>query len=115
MTTAHSTDADRSAAAAPVLEALMAALRANDLEAVARCYHPDVPWLDEAGIHHGRGTAQARHRHISLRATEWEDPQQQGSKAVLRWIRRGLGGAVQARGAIVIEIIDGQVVFAAEA
>lgn len=111
----HPTDADRADDALPVLEALIRAACAGDFDQVGACYDDDVAWLEETGVGRGRAAAVARHRHIAARATEWEPPQQQGAKAVLRWIRRGLGGAVQARGAIVVEVRRGRIVFAAEA
>jgi len=93
----HPTDAERAADALPLLSALIDAAGRHDFDAVAECYAEDVAWLDESGVGHGRSAAIARHRHIAQRATEWEAPQQQGAKAVLRWVRRAMGGAVQAR------------------
>lgn len=115
MGTMHPTDAERATDALPVLVALIDAASHGDFDRVGDCYDDEVAWLEEAGVGHGRAAAVARHRHIAKRATEWEPPQQQGAKAVLRWIRRGLGGAVQARGAIVVEVRRGRIVFAAEA
>lgn len=115
MSTMHPTDAERANESLPVLQALIDAATCGDFDRVGACYSDDVAWLEETGVGHGRAAAIARHRHIAKRATEWEPPQQQGAKAVLRWIRRGLGGAIQARGAIVVEVRRGHIVFAAEA
>lgn len=115
MSTMHPTDAERASESLPVLQALIDAASRGDFDRVGDCYAEDVAWLEETGVGHGRAAAVARHRQIAKRATEWEPPQQQGAKAVLRWIRRGLGGAIQARGAIVVEVRRGRIIFAAEA
>ncbi|WP_217914609.1 nuclear transport factor 2 family protein [Miltoncostaea marina] len=110
MTTAggHPSDEDRERAALPVLERLLAASRARDLDALAGCYDQDVVWLAAEGTTRGRGDAVARHSAIAAAATGWSPPQQAGAKAALRW-----SGADGLEGVIVVEVRRGRVIFAA--
>jgi len=96
-----------------VLEALLGAAREGDEEGLAACYDEDVAWLDETGTRRGRTGALARHREIAAGGAEWAEPQQQGARAVLRWSRPAAPGTPGARGAIVVEVRRGGVVFAA--
>jgi hypothetical protein len=59
---------------------------------------------------HGRESAARRLARIAERATGWSAPQQHGAKAVLRWT-----GAEADRGALVVEVRRGAVIFVAEA
>jgi hypothetical protein len=45
---------------------------------------------------------------IAGRAAAWDEPQQQGARAALRW-----SGADGSRGTILVEVRRGQIVFAA--
>ncbi|MGD9696365.1 MAG: hypothetical protein AB7V42_11990 [Thermoleophilia bacterium] len=104
----HPTDAERAAAALPVLRDLLAAVEAGDAAAVAALYADDAAWLDRDGIHDGGPAAAARHVALGARAIAWAEPQQRGAKAALRW-----SGADGASGAVVVEVRRGRVIFAA--
>ncbi len=106
----HPSDADREAAARPVLEAALAATRAGDREALAACYAEDVVWLDAGGAARGREAAVDRHSAIAAGASGWAPLQQKGAHAVLRW-----AGAGRERGAIVVEVRRERIIFAATA
>jgi hypothetical protein len=110
----HPSDADRERAALPVLEEILRAVREDDEAALAACYDDEVAWLDGTGTLRGRAAAVAAHRRIAAGA-DWAAPQQQGARAVLRWSRPAAGGAGTERGAIVVEVRRGRVVFAATA
>lgn len=106
----HPSDADREAAARPVLDAALAASATRDREALAACYAEDVVWLDAGGVARGREAAVDRHAGIAAVASGWSPLQQKGAHAVLRWT--GAGGAV---GAIVVEVRRERIIFAATA
>ena len=106
----HPSDADREAAARPVLEAVLAATMAGDREALADCYAEDVVWLDAGGAARGREAAADRHTAAAAGASEWAPLQQKGAHAVLRWT-----GAGRERGAIVVEVRRERIIFAATA
>jgi ketosteroid isomerase-like protein len=105
----HPTDAEREAGALPVLLAVVGAARAGDADTLRRSYADDAVWLAPGGTLHGAGDAAARHLEIAAAADAWDEPQQQGAKAALRW--RGAGGAT---GAVVVEVRRGRIIFAAE-
>jgi hypothetical protein len=104
----HPSDADRELAARPVLEAALRAAAEGDREALAECYDDEVVWLEAGGAVRGREAAVERHLALAARGAEWAPPQQQGAKAALRWAGDG-----PARGAIVVEVRRGRIVFAA--
>lgn len=106
----HPTDAERAAAALPVLRELLTAVTAADAPAVAALYDDDVTWLDVDGAHDGAAAAAARHLAIGARGVTWAEPQQRGAKAALRW-----SDADGASGAVVVEVRRGRVIFAAVA
>jgi ketosteroid isomerase-like protein len=105
----HPTDAEREADALPVLLAVVGAARAGDADTLRQSYADDAVWLAPPGTLRGAGDAAARHLEIAARADEWDEPQQQGAKAALRW-RRADG----ATGAVVVEVRRGRIIFAAE-
>ena len=105
----HPSDADREAAARPVLEAVLAATMAGDREALAACYAEDVVWLDAGGVARGRDAAVDRHAAIAAVASGWAPLQQKGAHAVLRWT------GPDAPGAIVVEVRRERIIFAATA
>jgi ketosteroid isomerase-like protein len=105
----HPSDADREAAARPVLEAVLAATMAGDRGALAACYAEDVVWLDAGGAVRGREAAADRHAAVAAGASQWAPLQQKGAHAVLRWT--GPDGAV----AIVVEVRRERIIFAATA
>ncbi len=94
-----------------MLLAAVGAARARDLDGLRQSYADDAVWLAPAGKLHGGADAAARHLEIAALAEEWDEPQQQGAKAALRW--SGGGGAT--RGAVVVEVRRGRIIFAAEA
>lgn len=106
----HPSDEDRERAALPVLERVIEASRAHDLDALAGCYDEDVVWLAADGVSRGREGALARHSAIAAAAAGWAVPQQNGARAALRW-----SGAEGATGAIVVEVRRGRIIFAATA
>lgn len=106
----HPTDEDRAAAALPVLLAAVGAARARDLDGLRQSYAEDAVWLAPGEHLHGAETAAARHLAIAELAESWDEPQQQGAKAALRWT----GGGGAAHGAIVVEVRRGRIIFAAE-
>lgn len=110
----HPSDAERAEAALPVLVAAIEASTARDGAALAACYSGDAAWLAEDGVATGAEAA-ARHAAVAAVATEWAAPQQLGAKAVLRWARRDDADAVEAHGAIVVEVRRGAIIFAAVA
>ncbi len=110
----HPSDADRERSALPVLTAAIEAAGERDADALAACYDDDAVWLAGDGLARG-ADAVARHREIAASASEWEAPQQHGARAVLRWVHRGDDGAVDARGAIVVEVRRERIIFAAVA
>lgn len=104
----HPSDADREEAARPALLALLDAARARDASALSALYRDDVSWLADGATLDGPDAAVAAHLEIAARATSWDAPQQQGARAVLRW-----SGADGERGAVVVEVRRGEIVFAA--
>ena len=104
----HPSDADREEAARPALTALLDAARARDAAALSALYREDVSWLADGATLEGPAAAAAAHMGIAARATSWDEPQQQGARAVLRW-----SGADGERGAVVVEVRRGMIVFAA--
>jgi ketosteroid isomerase-like protein len=105
----HPTDAQREADALPVLLAVVAAARAGDADTLRQSYADDAVWLTRGGTLRGADAAADRHREIAALAEEWDEPQQAGAKAALRW--SGGGGA---HGAVVVEVRRGRIIFAAE-
>ena len=110
----HPTDADREEAALPVLIAAIEAATARDAAALAACYAEDAAWLSEGETVRGPEAAR-RHAAVAAAATEWAAPQQLGAKAVLRWARRDDADAVEAHGAIVVEVRRARIIFSAVA
>jgi len=104
----HPSDADREEASRPALTALVDASRARDAAALAALYRDDVSWLADGATLEGPEAAVARHMDIAGRANAWDPPQQRGARAVLRW-----SGDDDVRGAIVVEVRRGLIVFAA--
>jgi ketosteroid isomerase-like protein len=105
----HPSDADREREALPVLQAVLDASRARDIGALAELYDDDVVWLAPDVTVRGRAAALERHAQIAARAVEWSSPQQHGARAALRW------SSGDARGAIVVEVRRGRIIFAAVA
>jgi hypothetical protein len=89
---------------------LLRAVGGRDVEAIGACFADDVVWLERDETLHGRAAAVHRLCHVADRATGWRGPQQHGARAVLRW--RGEGAD---RGALVLEVRRGAVIFVAEA
>lgn len=106
----HPTDAQRETGALPVLLAVVGAARARDPGGLRRSYADDAVWLAPGETLRGAEAAAARHLAVAERAESWDEPQQQGAKAALRWT--GGGGAT--RGAVVVEVRRGRIIFAAE-
>lgn len=90
--------------------AAVGAARARDRDGLRRSYAEDAAWLAPGEVVRGGDAAAARHLAIAERAESWDEPQQQGAKAALRWT--GGGGAT--RGAVVVEVRRGRIIFAAE-
>jgi hypothetical protein len=108
----HPTDADREQAARPVLIAAIEASADEDAVALAACYADDAVWLAADGVVRGAGAVE-RHAAIAAQASEWAPLQQHGARAALRWTRRGRDGAVEASGAIIVEVRRERIIFAA--
>ncbi|MGE0027471.1 MAG: nuclear transport factor 2 family protein [Thermoleophilia bacterium] len=106
----HPTDAQREADALPVLLAVVGAARAGDADTLRQSYAEDAVWLAPGRSLHGADAAAARHLEIAALAEEWDEPQQQGAKAALRWT----GGGGASHGAVVVEVRRGRIIFAAE-
>ncbi len=104
----HLSDADRAQASLPALTAVIEAVGAHDAGALADLYRDDVVWLAPDGVHTGVDAAVARHMEIAARASSWDPPQQHGARAALRWT-----GDDGSRGAIVVEVRRGMIIFAA--
>jgi hypothetical protein len=92
-----------------VLLAAVGAARARDLDGLRQSYADDVTWLAPGATLRGGDEAAARHLAIAERAGSWDEPQQHGAKAALRW--DGNGGA---HGVVVVEVRRGRIIFAAE-
>lgn len=107
----HPSDADREREAIDVLERCLRAASDEDEEALAACYAEDAVWLEEGTTVTG---AQAVSRRLLRLAggARWDPPQQHGSKAVLRFRREVALGFVTS-GALVVEVRQGRIVFAA--
>ena len=105
----HPSDADREEAALPVLTAALRAARDRDALALREAYSDDAVWLAPEGTLRGGDTAAAAHLAVAGGAEAWDEPQQQGAKAVLRWT------AAAGRGAVVVEVRRGRIIFAATA
>jgi hypothetical protein len=102
-----------------VLERHRAAVGAGDDDALAGTYAEDCVWLTEEGVVRGRDAAIARHRVLRARwpdvqAVEWVRIQQHGAHAALGWVGRDTAGAAVARGAAVVEVRRGVIVFRAD-
>lgn len=106
----HPTDPDREQAALPALVELLRAAREGDAQALNALYRDDVAWLADGVAVTGTAAAVERHLALAGEAASWDAPQQQGARAVLRW-----SGDDGARGALVVEVRRGQIVFAAVA
>lgn len=104
----HPTDADRERSSLPTLLEVIRASRDGDAAALAGLYRDDVAWLADGGAVAGTEAAVARHMEIAGRAAAWDEPQQQGARAALRW-----SGSDGSRGTILVEVRRGQIVFAA--
>jgi ketosteroid isomerase-like protein len=105
----HPSDADREAAALPVLEAAIAAARDRDAAALLAVYDDDAVWLADGETVRGGAAAAERHLAVATAADGWADAQQHGARAALRW------SAGDARGAIIVEVRRGRIIFAAAA
>jgi hypothetical protein len=104
----HPSDADRERASLPALLEVVRASRERDAAALVALYRDDVAWLADGEVASGAAEAAARHMEIAVLAASWDEPQQQGARAVLRWT-----GSDGARGALVVEARGGRIVFAA--
>ena len=107
----HPTDADREAAARPVIAALLRALETRDPAAVTALLRDDAAWLSGDGTDAGDAArGRARAFLADDQGRRWADAQQRGAHAVLRW-----GATTTGRvGALVIEIRGGTVVLICE-
>ncbi|HTI32468.1 MAG TPA: nuclear transport factor 2 family protein [Miltoncostaea sp.] len=92
-----------------MLLAVVAAARAGDADTLRQSYADDAVWLTPGGTLRGADAAAGRHLEIAALAEEWDEPQQTGAKAALRWSRGG-----GAHGAVVVEVRRGRIIFAAE-
>jgi ketosteroid isomerase-like protein len=104
----HPSDADREAASLPALRELLRASRERDAAAIAALYRDDACWLADGASVSGGAAAAGRHAAVAEAAAGWDEPQQRGARAVLRWTARD-----GTRGAVVVEVRRGLVVFAA--
>jgi hypothetical protein len=102
----HPSDAERAAAARPVLEELVRAAGAGDAGAVGACLDEDVAWLDAGGAAHGRAEAAGRLLALAGPGAAWAPPAQHGAHAVLSW--RAPDGAW---GGVGVEVRRGRVVL----
>jgi ketosteroid isomerase-like protein len=104
----HPSDADREEASLPALQRLLRACRERDAAGIAALYRDDAGWLADGETVSGGAAAARRHAAVAEQAASWDEPQQRGARAVLRWT-----GPDGSRGAVVVEVRRGVVVFAA--
>jgi hypothetical protein len=107
----HPSDADRERDAIEALERLAAAATARDLAGLTACLDGDVVLLEEEGKTAGAEAVAGRVLELAGGAA-FDPPQQQGAKAVLRHTRE-VGIGYTFRGALVVEVRRGLIVFAA--
>jgi hypothetical protein len=107
----HPSDADRERDAIEVLERTAAAATARDVPGLTACLDDEVVLLEEAGRTAG-AEAVARRIVEIVDGGRFDPPQQQGAKAVLRHTRE-VGIGYTFRGALVVEVRRGKIVFAA--
>jgi hypothetical protein len=105
----HPTDTQREADALPALERFIGALRRGDAGGAAALLRDDVAWLGPEGTGVGPAAATAHLERLARAGLRWWEPQQQGAKAVLRH-----GAPDGGRGALVVEVRRGLLVFVAE-
>jgi hypothetical protein len=107
----HPSDADRERNAIEVLERSAAAATARDLAGLAACLDDEVVLLEDAGRTAGAEPVARRLIEV-VDGAVFDPPQQQGAKAVMRHTREvGIGYVF--RGALVVEVRRGKIVFAA--
>lgn len=107
----HPSDADRERDAIEVLERCMGASTDGDLAALTACLDDDAVLLEEEGRIDGAEAVARRVLEVAGGAG-WDPPQQQGAKAVMRY-RREVGIGYVFRGALVVEVRRGRIIFAA--
>ena len=107
----HPSDADRERDAIEVLERCRRAAAAGDLAALTACFDDEVVLLEEDARTAGAEAVGRRVMELAGGAS-FEVPQQQGAKAVLRY-RREVGIGYVFRGALVVEVRRGKIVFVA--
>ena len=107
----HPSDADRERDAIEVLGGRVGAVARRDLAGLTAYLDDEVVLPREEG----RSSAPRRSRGASWRSPAgagFDMPQQQGAKAVLRY-RREVGIGYTFRGALVVEVRRGRIIFAA--
>lgn len=97
-----------------MVDAYLAAVRADDDEALASCYAEDCAWLTPDGVRRGRQGAMARHRelraaHPAIVRVDWEAMTRHGAHVALWWVGRDAHGAPVARGMAVMEVRAGRI------
>lgn len=111
MSSGHPTDADREAAARPLLAQALAALHAGDMGRFAGLMRDDATWLSSDGRFSGADAA-GHARTFAASDRWWAEPQQKGAHAVLRW--GSSEGDIPAAGALVLETRAGAIVLVCE-
>lgn len=107
----HPSDADRERDAIEVLERVAVAAKAQDLAGLTACLDDEVALLEEEGTTAGPQAVARRVLDIAGGA-DFDPPQQRGAKAVLRHTRE-VGIGYTFRGALVVEVRRGLIVFVA--
>ncbi len=107
----HPSDADRERDAIEALERLVGAAAGGDLAGLTACLDDGVVLLEEEGKVAGAEAVARRVLEVAGGAV-FDRPQQQGAKAVLRY-RREVGIGYTFRGALVVEVRRGRIIFAA--
>ena len=107
----HPSDADRERDAIEALQGLVAAVGGGDLAGLTARLDDEVVLLEEEGKVVGAEAVARRLLEVAGGAG-FDLPQQQGAKAVLRY-RREVGIGYTFRGALVLEVRRGRIIFAA--
>ena len=107
----HPSDADREREAIEVLGRVVEAAAGGDLAGLVACLDDEVVLLGEEGKVAG-AEAVARRILDLAGGADFDPPQQQGAKAVLRH-RREVGIGYTFRGALAVEVRRGRIIFAA--